>query len=148
MTQGNSAPASSSISKWQVIIPVITAFLSLVGTLGVAYMGMIPNLHKTSPPQESQVGTSRASSQAPHVQLFWFANEAPISAEAFALRAKEALNRGKFTGIEDKGDFVFGYNIDYVGGVIHVSSGAVVFVVSGPDWQRAQTMVENLKRGF
>lgn len=64
-------------------------------------------------------------------------------------KGKKALEDSNFTGITATELLAYGYSKEYTGVVwCNSSNEMVLFVVSGPDWQIAETKRVNLERGF
>ena len=155
-------------------VAIATALITAVSTIAVAFIGVVPQMRQADARKiegmqveidnlkrsvssinissmESKSGTSagpRKDAQAPHIQMRWVQVDPKIQPDQYIDRAKGALDRSGFTGIDRNGDVVFGFDREYTGLIKILPSGLVMMIVSGLDWQIADTKVENLKRGM
>ena len=150
----NSASEGQKRSISMIVIPVLTAFITMIGTVAVAYLNVLPQLRVVEPKTpiaDAKGGTlakQGSDPQAPHIQWRLTSLEPSISQEEFVRKAKNALNSSGFTGIEARENFVFGYSGQYTGVVLSSPPESLFFMVSGPEWEDADKKVVNLRRGF
>ena len=145
--------ASSDTANHKVwLVPVCTALISMVGTVSIAYLNVLPQLRVVAPtPPDAKGGTSAnaaADAMAPHIQWLTSATESSVSQEEFVRKGKRALDNSGFTGIEARDAFAFGFSGQYTAVVLRASPEMVIFTVSGPKWEVADQRLVKLKREF
>lgn len=165
---------SSKEAQHNAKLEIITALITAASTIAVAFIGIVPQLRQadarkiegmqveieslkesfgamSTSSMEGKSGTSAGHNkeiQAPHIQVRWTQLDPKIQQDQYIGRAKEALGRSGFTGIERNEDVVFGFDREYTGLVKSLPSGLVMLIVSGPEWQIADKKAENLRRGL
>jgi len=130
----------------EVSKPALVIFIA-----GCALVGLAVWLSEKRPVQDSKgSGTLNQVSDrlSPFVQIRWTLLEARPSLDERITRGKVALDSAGFTGIETDIDLVYGFNREYTGMILCFSPDQAVFIVSGANWEVANTKAENLKRNF
>ena len=126
--------------------PALVIFIA-----GCAIVGLAVWLSQTRPVQDSKGGgtlNQAIGRLSPFVQIRWTLLEARPSLDERIRRGKVALDETGFTGIETDIDLVYGFNREYTGMILCFSSDQAVFIVSGSNWEGANTKAELLKRNF
>jgi hypothetical protein len=155
-------------------VAIITAIVTAASAISVAFIGIVPQLREadaqkikgmqneidslkqsvgaisgSNPEGKSGTPTNRTNDiQAPQIQLRWSQIDPEMSQVQYISRGKEALDRGGFRGIGTNENVIYGFDREYTGMVFSVTPGKVIFVVSGLNWQVADSKAENLRRGF
>ena len=154
-------------------VAIITGIITAISTISVALIGILPQFREadtekikelqsqidglkqsvggisaSNPEGKGGTPTGRtADLQAPHIQVNWSQLDPAVPQDQYMSRGKEALERSGFRGIGTSTNLTYGFDREYTGMVL-LTSGHVVFVVSGQDWQIADSKAQNLKRGF